>query len=101
VVLYLGEVMEEGPVEAVFAAPRHPYTKALLDAEPDIAHATDTTRGRREPTLGGDLPSPIDRPLGCAFSTRCPKVMAVCTTTRPTVRAEASGHRWSCHLDGG
>ena len=99
VVLYLGEVMEEGPVEAVFAAPRHPYTQALLDAEPDVAHASEAPRSRRAAGLSGDLPSPIDRPRGCAFSTRCPKAMAVCTEARPPARRTAAGHAWACHLE--
>ncbi|MBT9292108.1 dipeptide ABC transporter ATP-binding protein [Prosthecodimorpha staleyi] len=96
-VLYLGEVMEEGPVEAVFAAPRHPYTRALLDAEPDIAHAAETARGRRSSPLSGDLPSPIDRPRGCPFSTRCPSASALCKTTPPPMTAAAAGHRYACH----
>ncbi|MCW1839262.1 ABC transporter ATP-binding protein [Prosthecomicrobium hirschii] len=96
-VLYLGEVMEEGPVEAVFAAPRHPYTRALLDAEPDIAHAAEAARGRRASPLSGDLPSPVDRPRGCAFSTRCPAASPLCTTTPPPMTPTAAGHRYACH----
>jgi peptide/nickel transport system ATP-binding protein len=101
VVLYLGEVMEEGPVDAVFGAPRHPYTRALLDSEPDVAHAEDGPRRRRAPALGGDLPSPIDRPAGCAFSTRCPRALPICADHRPEVSEGPDGHRHLCHLPQG
>ena len=98
VVLYLGEVMEEGPVEAVFAAPRHPYTRALLDSEPDVAHALDGGARRRPAALSGDLPSPIERPSGCPFSSRCPRVAAICRTERPALAEAPGGHRHACHL---
>jgi oligopeptide/dipeptide ABC transporter ATP-binding protein len=100
VVLYLGEVMEEGPVASVFGAPRHPYTRALIASEPDLAHAGRGGRDRPTPRLSGDLPSPIDRPPGCAFATRCPSAMPVCAGDRPRMTVDAAGHRHACHLAG-
>ena len=90
--------MEEGPVEAVFGAPRHPYTRALLEAEPDIAHAGDGSRRRRSPALAGDLPRPIERPPGCVFSPRCPVALPICSTERPGITEDDAGHRHACRL---
>ena len=66
-VMYLGRVVEIGDAQALFCAPRHPYTRMLLDAVPDIS-----TRGRPEPDIAGEIPSPITPPPGCAFHPRCP-----------------------------
>ncbi|MGE0223641.1 MAG: ABC transporter ATP-binding protein [Acetobacteraceae bacterium] len=81
-VLYLGRVMEEGPVRAVFEAPRHPYTRALLSAVPSL----DATRRRTRILLAGDPPSPSDPPSGCVFRTRCPMAIAACAQTVPPLR---------------
>nr|WP_246286594.1 ABC transporter ATP-binding protein [Natronomonas gomsonensis] len=70
-VMYLGEIVERGPVEAVFENPQHPYTQALVDAVPTLDPGE---RGAAKP-LGGDVPDPADPPSGCRFHTRCPVVI--------------------------
>lgn len=79
VVLYLGRVMEEGPTAEVFAAPLHPYTRALFSAE----LPTDPRAPRRRHVLTGEIPSPLDPPPGCPFSTRCPVAIAACRREPP------------------
>ncbi|MBS0561845.1 MAG: ATP-binding cassette domain-containing protein [Proteobacteria bacterium] len=77
-VMYLGRIVEMGPGEEVFARPRHPYTRMLLDAIPDLEMV-----GRARTPVGGEVPSPIDPPPGCAFHPRCPLANARCRTERP------------------
>ena len=89
-VMYLGEIVEQGPREDVYAAPRHPYTQALLDSAPG--------RVRRLPPLRGDIPSPAAVPSGCAFRTRCPLAFDRCTAEHPALRPVGVGHRAACHL---
>ena len=99
-VMYLGQIMEIGPAEAVFAPPHHPYTEALLSATPD----PDPDGVRSPIRLEGSLPSPVDPPSGCPFQTRCPRKSllpdagAVCATEAPPMREPAYGHRLFCHL---
>jgi oligopeptide/dipeptide ABC transporter ATP-binding protein len=90
-VLYLGRVMEVGPVRAIFTAPRHPYTVALLSAAPGRAH--------RLPPLAGEIPSPADPPPGCVFRTRCPFALAACAEAVPALRPVAPGHAKACIRD--
>ncbi len=80
-VLYLGRVMEAGRVDDVFARPRHPYTRALLDAAPSL----DPARRARRVLLTGDPPSPIAPPSGCVFRTRCPHAIAPCADAVPAL----------------
>jgi peptide/nickel transport system ATP-binding protein len=77
-VMYLGRIVEIGAGEAVFATPRHPYTRLLLDAIPDLEMV-----GRARTPVGGEVPSPIDPPSGCAFHPRCPLANARCRAERP------------------
>jgi dipeptide transport system ATP-binding protein len=84
VVMYLGRPVETGPKDEVFAAPRHPYTKALLSATP----SADPGRSRRRIKLEGELPSPLAVPPGCAFAPRCWKVQDRCRSERPQLEGE-------------
>ncbi len=77
-VMYLGRIVEEGPVDAVFDAPRHPYTRFLMDTVPNLA---DPARDREPAAV--ELPSPIDRPSGCAYHPRCPRASARCRAEDP------------------
>jgi oligopeptide/dipeptide ABC transporter ATP-binding protein len=94
-VMYLGQLVELAPRDALFAQPRHPYTKALLSAvpEPDFA----ARRDRPRVMLTGEVPSPAHPPSGCRFHTRCPIVQPVCRTDQPALRpvGEASV---ACHF---
>jgi peptide/nickel transport system ATP-binding protein len=95
VVMYLGQVCESGPVEAVFGGPNHPYTEALLDAVP-VPDPAARRPGRR---LRGGLPSPLAPPAGCRFHTRCPRRLGpICDADPPPWREPAPGHRIRCHL---
>jgi peptide/nickel transport system ATP-binding protein len=93
-VMYLGEIVEEAPAEALFTSPRHPYTEALLSAVP----IPDPTRKRQRILLPGDVPNPADPPPGCRFHTRCPKVFDRCRVEAPRLTEPAPGHRAACHL---
>ena len=94
-VMYLGQVMEYGNTEDVFAPPYHPYTEALLSAVP----IADPDVQQRRIILEGAMPSPQNRPHGCPFATRCPrKVGAICDTTPPPIQTTAGGHRIACHI---
>jgi oligopeptide/dipeptide ABC transporter ATP-binding protein len=83
-VMYLGRIVESGPSSEIFAEPRHPYTKALLDSIPTLQ------RGQRPKPLQGDIPSPSQRPQGCAFASRCPVAQANCREQDPLL-GEAGG----------
>ena len=92
-VMYLGRIVELGPARAVVTAPRHPYTRALLSAVPQV-HATRGARIR----LTGEPPSPLAPPDGCAFHPRCPYAQDLCRATRPELAGTASGHAVACHF---
>ena len=91
-VMYLGRVVEQGPRDAVFENPQHPYTQALLSATPH----PDPARRRDRIVLRGELPSPLNPPSGCTFHPRCPKVMDICRSTNPALLAHA-GSLVACH----
>jgi peptide/nickel transport system ATP-binding protein len=94
-VMYLGRVVEYGPVDAIFHAPAHPYTRALLRSMPSI-HAPTRTK---LPTLAGSIPHPYDRPVGCPFHPRCPDVMpGVCDRATPALQPMAADHDVACFL---
>ena len=92
-VMYLGLVMEQGPKERIFSRPLHPYTQALLASTPGLAG----TARRERIVLKGELPSPLNPPQGCVFSTRCPYVIERCRVERPVLRP-LDGRQVSCHL---
>ena len=94
-VMYLGALMELGPAEAVTTRPLHPYTRALLAAEPQ-ALPSDRREPRRE-MLRGEIPSPIDPPSGCVFRTRCPQASALCAQQRPVWQMLNTSHWVACH----
>ncbi|GEL17225.1 ABC transporter ATP-binding protein [Pseudonocardia asaccharolytica] len=95
-VMYLGRAVEEGPSTRIFEAPAHPYTRALLDALPTPNPATQ--RRKRKNRLEGELPDPASLPKGCAFQTRCPRVMQICRTEAPSARPVSGGGSVACHL---
>jgi len=90
-VMYLGHAVEQGPKERIYARPLHPYTQALLSSTPGI-----TGVKRKRIVLKGELPSPLNPPKGCVFSTRCPYVTDRCKVERPALR-ELDGRKVACH----
>ena len=95
-VMYLGKIVEIADRHALFSAPHHPYTRALLSAVP----VPDPTIRRQRVILKGDVPSPINPPAGCRFHTRCPFVHDRCRAEEPVLRsAGQAGHVSACHLD--
>jgi len=92
-VMYLGKLVEEGTVTDIFERPLHPYTRALLSANPKI---DPNLRGERM-LLEGDVPSPIDPPPGCSFHTRCPLAESVCREIEPELR-QIGDRKVACHL---
>ena len=92
IVLYLGHVMEVATAGDLYSNPRHPYTRALLDAAP----VADPRKRRNRITLKGDLPSPIDPPSGCVFRTRCPFAIARCASEMPQLDTVGARHAVAC-----
>lgn len=92
-VMYLGRIVESGETAAVLNAPQHPYTIGLLESVP---RPRPQDRRQRAP-LEGDPPSPINLPSGCAFRTRCPMAVDICTTTVPPLRQTGQGRFSACH----
>ena len=93
-VMYLGKVVELGPVDRIYREPRHPYTKALLSAMPSM----DPRRRTMDAPLSGDPPNPINPPSGCRFRTRCPFAEAVCADVPPTLTMGHDGRAVACHM---
>ena len=106
-VMYLGQVVEIGPVAQIYGAPAHPYMRALLSAVPSM----DPARRTQQPPLQGDPPNPINAPPGCRFRERCPQAQAVCAERAPALvltrqntaatkaPMPASAHQVACHMN--
>ena len=94
IVMYLGKVMEIGNSNDLYASPKHPYTKARLDAAPVPDPLVE--RARQRTILEGDLPSPLNPPQGCVFSTRCPIRIDKCRQQIPALTGVDDGHGVAC-----
>ena len=95
-VMYLGRIVEVGPANSVYKNASHPYTRALVASIPNLQPG----RGKTRQVLTGEVPSPINPPVGCAFHTRCPYAQEQCQMLRPQLRKIASdGQMVACHLD--
>ncbi len=94
IVMYLGKVVEQGPADAVFSSPVHPYTQALFNAIPSLdMNSLDDLK-----TPEGSVPSAIDPPSGCRFHTRCPFVMDICSQVEPQMLSVGERHSAACYL---
>jgi oligopeptide/dipeptide ABC transporter ATP-binding protein len=93
-VMYLGQLVELGEAQAVYRSPKHPYTRALLDAVP--LPDPDRIKTKDRQLLQGDVPNPIAKPSGCAFRTRCPVAQGECANAIPVFRALADGRQVAC-----
>ena len=100
-VMYLGQIVEVGPAEAIYSPPYHPYTEALLSAVP----IPDPDAEQKQIRLGGNVPSALNPPSGCRFHTRCPRRKEmlpdggeICEKEVPPWRSTELGHRIFCHI---
>lgn len=94
IVMYLGKVVEQGPADAVFSSPVHPYTQALFNAIPSLE--MDSLEDLQ--TLEGNVPSAINPPSGCRFHTRCPLAIPICSQVEPQMQEVNLNHLAACHL---
>lgn len=95
--MYLGRIVEKGPVERVFRDPQHPYTQALLSAVP----IPDPERKAKRILLTGDVPSPVNPPAACRFHPRCPRAqLDVCAVIDPPLEEKQPSQLAACHFPG-
>lgn len=94
-VMYMGQIVEEADRIALFTAPQHPYTQALLAAVPSLERAK-----RKSVKVTGETPDPLNPPQGCMFASRCPKVQDRCKTTRPALDELSTAHKVACYFPG-
>jgi peptide/nickel transport system ATP-binding protein len=92
-VMYAGNIVETGPVSEVFANPKHPYTKGLLNSVP-----VNAVRGEDLKSIGGAPPDLHSIPAGCVYQARCPLAQDICATTRPTLESVGAGRKSACHF---
>ena len=93
-VMYLGRLIEEGPVREVIRNPKHPYTQGLIAALPKLDNLDQSLTA-----VPGDIPSPLERPSGCVFNTRCGQIVgAACTTIGPNAVDLGADHTVACHI---
>jgi peptide/nickel transport system ATP-binding protein len=95
-VMYLGKLVEQGPADAIYGAPAHPYTRALIDTIPTPDPARERAKGRSP--IRGELPSAVHPPSGCRFRTRCPRAQSLCAEKEPPMRSFGTGHIAACHF---
>jgi len=93
-IMYLGKIVEIADRDEIYAAPRHPYTRALLSAIPTI----DATMRIERIKMPGEVPSPLNPPSGCGFHPRCPYAKDICTTADPALTKGSGGHAVACHV---
>ncbi|MCM3700407.1 ABC transporter ATP-binding protein [Paenibacillus macerans] len=93
-VMYLGRIVEIAEKNKLYSSPQHPYTQALLSAVPE----PDPDKKPERIILQGEVPSPANAPVGCAFHTRCPLAMDICRSKRPELAETEAGHLTACHL---
>jgi peptide/nickel transport system ATP-binding protein len=92
--MYLGQIVEQAPTQALFERPAHPYSAALLSTNPAI----DPARRARRIVLQGEIPSVVNPPSGCRFHTRCPVAQPRCTTDAPDLLDAGGGRSVRCHF---
>jgi oligopeptide/dipeptide ABC transporter ATP-binding protein len=97
-VMYLGRLVEVAPTGALFSTPKHPYTQALLAAIPVLGDGSSSIFDQPARLLQGELPSPLERPRGCRFASRCPARFDRCEVVEPELRDVEAGHAAACHL---
>jgi oligopeptide/dipeptide ABC transporter ATP-binding protein len=96
-VMYLGKIVERAERHALFTAPLHPYSKALLSASLDVEVTTESVGSIHQPAARGDLPSPLNPPSGCRFRTRCPIAIEHCAEVEPRLEEKVPGRWVACH----
>jgi len=92
-IMYLGKIVESGPLQEVFSNPQHPYTEALLSAVP----IPDPKADRKKLIPKGEIPNPINPPSGCRFHPRCPYAMSICSKDEPQLQETEKGHYVACY----